>query len=163
MGDKLKFDIVLSSQFNDALRKVVAPIDSTTAKNVGLYVTQEMETLISKGISPIQGDGKFPKYKNPKRYPGQRKPKSPVNLKLTQDFLNGLSYRIVPSSFGSATELFFGNNQEVKEKGHREGANGQPKRPILPSVKGETFTKLIRDLYTELYRERILEVLKGKG
>ena len=136
MAFKVDFQIQISSALQKALKESIKPIDDTTAKRVGIDVIDEMKDLISKGISPIQGDGKFPKYKNPKRYPGNRKPKSPVNLKLTGDFLNELKFRITPESFGKGTELFFGNDQEKKESGHRDGVNGQPKRPIMPSVKG---------------------------
>lgn len=163
MAFKVKFDLEISDALQKALGKAVKPIDEKTAKRVGIDVIEEMKSLISKGISPIQGNGKFPKYKNPARYPGKRKPRSPVNLKLTGKFLNALSHRITQEDFGKGTELFFADKQDKKERGHREGANGQPERPIMPSVKGEKFTKIIRDLYTELYRERILEVLKSKG
>lgn len=163
MAFKVEFEIKITDKLKKALEEATKPIDEITAKKVAIDVIKKMKSLIRRGESPIDGNGKFPKYKNPKRYPGKLKPKTPVNLKLTGKFLDSLRSRHKPNRYGIGTELYFPAKQELKEQGHREGANGQPERPILPSVKGEKFTKDIRDLYTELYRERILEVLKSKG
>jgi len=159
----IEFQVKFSASLEKALADAVSPIDQRTAEQVGVQVIKEMKSLVSKGISPIDGEGKFPKYKNPQKYPGSRKAKSPVNLKLSGDFLNALSHRLTAESFGKGTELFFSNGQDIKEIGHRDGARGQPERPIMPSEKNEQFVRIIRDVYTELYRERIVEVLRGKG
>jgi hypothetical protein len=162
MAFKVSFELQLSPKLVAALKEAGKPIDDATAKKVGIEVTKEMKTLIAKGISPIEGSGKFPRYKNPQKYPGDRKAKSPVNLKLLGDFLNALTYRVKAGPFGKITEIFYGNNQSIKEEGHRKGTGGQPERPTLPSEKGEDFTRTIKEIYTEAYKARILEVLKNK-
>lgn len=159
---KLSFELKITG----ALAKALAnkkPIDDVTAKSVGIDVVEAIKDTVSRGVSPIDKEGKFPRYKNPKRYPGGLKPISPVNLKLSGDFLNALTHRIVPSEFGKGTEIFFTNNQEVKERGHRNGANGQPERPMLPTERGEDFIRQIRKIYQDYYRQRIIAVLKGEG
>ena len=159
---KLSFELKFSAALKKALGNV-KPIDDTTAKQVGLDVTQAIKDFVAKGVSPIDGDGKFPKYKKPDRYPGKRKPHSPVNLELSGKFLNALSHKVVPDVFGKGTEIFFTNNQDVKERGHRNGANGQPERPMLPTERGEDFIRQIRKIYQDYYRQRIITVLKGEG
>lgn len=96
---------------------------------------------IKKGISPITGK-RFPAYKNPKRYPGKRKPKRPVNLELTGEFLSALEFTVRSGKNPTITIGFFDKENADKEKGHREGAGGQPKRPIIPNS-SESFSKKI--------------------
>ena len=160
---KVSFEVGISAKLAKALNDATKPIDELTAKQLGLDVVKEIKDLVSRGVSPIDGNGKFPRYKNPSKYPGKQKPRSPVNLKLSGDFLNALTHRITPESFGRGTEIFFSNNQDIKERGHRDGANGQPERPMLPTERGEEFIRQIRKIYEDLYRNRIVEVLKGKG
>lgn len=155
---------VTFSDLKDRLEKGLKPIDGSTARKVGNDVVNEMKKLISNGTSPIEGNGKFQAYKNPAKYPGGKKSSSPVNLTLTGKFLAALTYSVESGDGGSTTKIFFkGDEQEAKERGHREGANRQPKRPSIPSGGNEKFVKVIREIYTKLYQERILDVLRGKG
>lgn len=129
------------------IRKVVTREDCET---IGAFAIVEIKQLISRGISPIEGMGKFPAYKwqtkaigklGKEKYPlnavGRKHGKSvtPVNLKLTGDFLNALTNWAEASSGVWAIVIGFPESDSVsiaKEKGHRDGANGQPRRPILP-------------------------------
>lgn len=53
----------------------------------------------------------------------------PVNLKLYGDFLENLEARVR----NRVVEIgFFKKSEELKELGHREGANGQAVRPTIP-------------------------------
>lgn len=180
-------------------------IDRNTAKNVGEEVTDTMVKLISKGVSPIKGVGRFPEYKvNQKvsqalsdkgvnagnfhgkhekrlanrhnkrvkqdaqknqypysvqdKYPNKRI--RPVNLKLSGDMLANLVFRVVRAATGYAVDIFYDGDEDKKEQGHREGVNGQPKRPSLPSVKGEEFVVAIERIYSRIFRERIASLLK---
>lgn len=103
---------------------------------------EEIKDNIKKGISPISGS-RFPAYKNPKRYPGKRKPKRPVNLFLTGQFLRSLRVRVNIVGQALSIRVFFTNEKaKDKERGHRDGANGQPKRPIIPAP-NQLFSKRI--------------------
>lgn len=113
-------------------------LKKSTLDQVGKTIIAEMLQRIGSGISPITGK-RFPAYKNPKRYPGNRKPKRPVNLFLTGDFLNNLKFRIKTGKIPVITILFSKKSEQIKELGHREGAGGQPKRPIIPRG-NESFT-----------------------
>lgn len=139
-----------------------APIDKDTASQIGQDVTEKMVSSITKGISPIRGAGRFPAYKNKNKYPGDLKPARPVNLKLTGDFLNDLTYKVTKGKYGYKTEISYGaagSLSDLKESGHRDGVNGQLKRPTIPAI-GEQFIVAIERLYTKIFKERIRDLIK---
>lgn len=98
---------------------------------IGATIVDEMKSEIASGNSPIDGHGAFPAYKRPEKYPGKRKPARPVNLELTGQMLNSLQYRINQAKI-AITILYRTKKAQLKELGHREGANDQPKRPTIP-------------------------------
>lgn len=51
-------------------------------------VKTEILPSIARGISPVEGVKTFAKYKNPAKYPGDRKPSNKPNLNLTGDMLS---------------------------------------------------------------------------
>ena len=122
----------------------------------------EMKDRIQRGQSPIKGRGRFPAYKNPKKYPGKRKPKRPVNLYLSGVFLKalrGIGYRVGQEIY---VRIGFSDSLNAeKERGHREGANGQPKRPIIPEG-NETFTPRILLKMKKAYKLAYKEALKRR-
>lgn len=190
------------------LQKFESAIDERLAQAVGYTVRQRMLNFISKGISPIDGRGRFPEYKAPKNlrtlqnimrsakanakssgrsravlqrakqkkaklqrgYPysteeykkGTKKAR-PVNLYLTGAFLSALSF-----GFGKAGKKmrvaigFFDPKEAIKEKGHREGANGQAKRPIIPRG-SERFNETIRLDIMNLLRDAVRKATKRAG
>ena len=198
---------------DDLLRYLVfiqASVDKEVVEEIGIAVTVAMLQFIEKGISPIEGKGRFPAYKwagfsrdvkksqsftkrqvreltsrakklakggNKKRaqalrqdaatlagyskkagqvagskYPfsteeyqkGSKKLR-PVNLFLTGKFLRALEYRLNGVAGRYNLEIgFFDSKEAVKEEGHREGANGQPERPIIP-INREDFAQVIQN------------------
>lgn len=117
-------------------------IQKTQIARVAQGFLEQKKRRISQGQSPITGK-RFPRYKNPDRYPGGLKPSRPVNLRLTGDFLRDLVFRVITGK-NPAIEIFFKTNEsQLKEQGHREGANGQPKRPIIPNQR-ETYSRGLR-------------------
>jgi hypothetical protein len=144
------------------LEELKKPVTKQVATNVGNAILQAMKETIAKGYSPIRGYGKFPAYKNPSKYPGNRKPKSPVNLELKGDFLDALEFTLVQVRSGFATKIgYAGSKENKKERGHREGANDQPKRPTIP-INGETFSEKITNAFMEIYRERVRQIMRKK-
>lgn len=187
-------------------------LDNSLAVDIGHAVTGEMLSLILKGISPIEGNGRFPAYKwaafrnelkkqkgsvtkalrqNKKamfrfrrqntrqlllavkeqnrqstslvntKYPftpfalKQGKKPRPVNLLLTGQFLADLEYVVTQTGQGVGLEIgFFNATQADKEQGHREGANGQPERPIIPVLR-EDFAQSIQKVIYEKIEEAI--------
>lgn len=123
-------------------------------KEIGDSLVKEMKTRIASGISPITGK-RFPSYKNPKKYPGKKKPPRPVNLKLTGDFLKSLVAKVKTGKKPVITITFNDNESFDKEQGHREGANGQRIRPIIPQGQ-ENFTDGILAAVRQVFR-RVLD------
>lgn len=143
--------------------------DKEDAKELGEAVVLEMKTMIAKGMSPIRGVGRFPGYKHqgkdgryPKsvmsKYPNKKQ--RPVNLHLTGAMLSSLVSKVVKGQVGPAVQIgyqgtFFGfrkSSAQKKEQGHREGVNGQPKRPTIPEGE-EQFAAKIQSLILSMYRK----------
>lgn len=133
---------------------------------MGNTLREEMIDTIKRGVSPIEGDGRFPAYKNPSRYPDKvrdlfpNKRRRPVNLRLSGRFWDALTYKITGDSrlqfgrrSGPSIEVgFYDRTNFLKERGHREGANGQPRRPIIPA-RGEAFSRrIVRKVRDRLIR-----------
>lgn len=126
-------------------------------KRIGDLVVEEMLSDTEAGRSPLTGAA-FPAYKNPKKYPGKKKPSRPVNLRLTGQFLQSLKYQIVEARNRIGLEIGFSNRlAALKELGHRNGANRQPKRPLIPRGKQrlrEGINKKIRVLIRSIIDKR---------
>lgn len=146
------------------------------AAKMGEQVVITMKEMISKGISPIREVGRFPAYKHQRvkgKYPANQKnnypdkKQRPVNLTLSGEFLSALSYRVLigkkkglwPVEIGYLKtptiidRLFRGKvSASKKEEGHREGVNGQPKRPTIPQG-DEQFAAKIQKIIFGAYRE----------
>lgn len=128
---------------------------------------------IDKGLSPVNGERMFQKYKDPKRYPGNKKSSNKPNLRLSGDMLGTYTTKAgnenMSISFG-----IFDSEQKIKAKANNEGtqgaksalsnkiarnsrdrklqrvaksiAKGIPSRPFIP-LKGQNFT---RDIVLEI-------------
>lgn len=219
------------SKFLDKLADVASSED--LAASIGFTVRYRMLQLISRGISPILGYGRFPEYKGALRrklvakgskfarreiakissqiratkassiatgravsnsaigrlrarkahlkflksaaqkasqrgYPydtkeyreGKKFPR-PVNLFLTGEFLRSLTFTVKKvEKRAQITIGFFEAKQALKEKGHREGANGQARRPIIPR-KSEGWAETIRLDIMKLLRDAITKAARS--
>lgn len=176
--DLRKFRKDLELETKAAANRFAKSVTPAEKQDIGQGVIKEMLEAIKKGISPIEGFGRFPAYKwagranaalkRAKTKSGRRaakdlkagkypysvqgkypdKKERPVNLFLSGDFLNALVAR--SRAFG--VEIgFFDDLSAKKESGHRDGVNGQPRRPIIPQGQ-EQFT-------SSIYR-RILKVVQ---
>lgn len=160
---KAKGTIAGIPAIKNRLNKIGRGLSREEADTVGREAVAKMKELISRGISPVRGNGlsaRFPAYIKPLRYPGKRKPRSPVNLFLTGNFLADLQYRVVKRKNGFGADIGYRDEkQRLKEKGHRERSHGQPSRPTIPKASlGERFARTIEDAYLKIifaaYRRR---------
>lgn len=157
--NKLKKD--LEAEVRKAAKLQLAEVQKpTNLRAIGTAVVEKMKEQISRGISPIKENGRFPAYKwvgkiqtirkslgtkasrkivrdvKQTRYPYSMmaefpdKRVRPVNLKLSGAFIDSLRARVASKQI----EISFSDPlSNKKELGHREGVGGQPKRPILPN------------------------------
>jgi hypothetical protein len=91
-------------------------------KQINRSVVGEIKKLISAGVSPVRGKGRFVEYKNIEEYPGKLKPNRPVNLKLSGRLLyhyiaKALNAKVLEIGFPTDTP------KEVKviAQAHNEG------------------------------------------
>src|SRR3990172_7007641 len=139
---KIKFDEralnkLLQSITDEAKKKLT----TSQMNDIGRHVVVKMKDLIRKGVSPIQGNGRFEAYRGSyamgisrkyARYKALGKKLRPVNLTLTGEMLNNLKHR----ASGTSIVVGYDENSEIKkEQGHREQANGQAFRPTIPEGK----------------------------
>lgn len=162
---KITFDSKKLREIKLKFLLLQSPINQETARNLGKDVVDEIRDLTAKGISSVRGgvaNNRMPGYKNPERYPGKRKSPRPVNLRLTGEMMRALTYKIAQDIAGYKTTIYYKDDlSDKKESGHREGVNGQPKRPTLPiTAKGEDFASRIMRIINNYYRARIREILK---
>lgn len=186
------FSVNLKKEFEKIVEDTKKKLADDDMQTIGSACIELMKDLISKGISPIQGNGRFEGYKaagNLKTqkkvskslrgalrvgggkglqdievrrnllasvkaegmaklgYPysvqhkySDKKPR-PVNLFLSGKFLESLIYKVNKKELKVVIQ-FDDKLSELKEQGHREGVNGQPKRPIFP-INSESLAKSI--------------------
>lgn len=127
-------------------------------KQAANLLIDQIKTFIAKGISPVFGFRRFPAYKNPDKYPADKKPKRPVNLKLSGDMLQALTFRD-RAKFGIEIG-WFGGKQAKKAGNHNDG-DTVPQRKILPTKKGERFNVSITRKLKGFYSQVISDILKG--
>lgn len=162
-----KLTAELKQALQDQLDKALKGVKKTDLDDVGQLAVDGIRDLVAKGVSPIEGSGRFPAYVKAsdggypltvrKKYPG-KKPR-PVNLRLSGKFMDeGLDFR---SNVGKLTVDvgYFDKDSISKEQGHREGAKGQAERPTIPQG-GQTLAQtIIRNLERQV--QAIMNKLKA--
>ncbi len=130
-------------------------------QHIANMLRDESKEMIAAGISPVRGERKLAKYKNPKSYPGDLKNKSPVNLKLTGEMLDWL--RAVKKS---ETIIEFGipknapTEVQARARYHQEGTENMAARPFIPSGDGQEFAMSIMAKLKAIYSRRLSAIIK---
>lgn len=179
MADKFSIEFDLGD-FSKGLESIVKladeAVDKRTADVIGQTIVNEMKNLISKGTSPIKGNKRFPAYLATKRgkdekkrgYPYNKQSKypskgtRPVNLTLSGEFLSNLQHRSERKGKSYDVKVGFRDQESIdKELGHRTGANGQPKRPIIPTT-DEEFAKVIQVQVERIFAGALNKFFKSR-
>lgn len=139
------------------------PLTKKGADQLGSVIVREMKKDIGQLKSPISGGGKFkaldPKYKKRKQRLGKG---GDPNLKLSGKFLRSLTHASNKLKDGWSTTIKFSNQlSKDKEKGHRDGANGQKKRPIIPTA-SESFNKRISAIIKAFLNSTVAGIVRRK-
>lgn len=135
-------------------------VDNATANTLGETIVEEAKDNIASGLSPVRGYGRFERYKNRKKYPGDLKSARPVNLNLTGAMLRAFGYRIgrekdtieVGMIRGSASDL-------AKAKAHQEGTEHMAQRRMVPG-EGEEWTVSIMRKIRNVYSKRLANLIR---
>lgn len=147
---------------------------------------------ISKGLSPVRGVGRFVSYraqtasaKQPKRPPKLRNSRAPrglsrfypysvlskfphktirpVNLKLSGEFLETLTFRGTKNGIEFGHLEFSGRTKDLFEA-HNEGMNSKnnvPQRKYLPNKPGEDFIVSIMRAIKDIYARKIKSIINS--
>lgn len=158
----------ISKKNKELLQKTdeaIKRMPNSVIKEIGDLIIAEMKARIARGQSPLARQTRFEKYKNPKKYPGSKKPKQPVNLKLTGQFLNSLRAQALPG--GALLERIVNIGYDnalarLKEEGHRRGHNGQPKRPTIAEGDEKLQPRILNAAKKE-YIKIVQNYLKRRG
>ena len=130
------------------------------APTIGPRIKEMIIDHAVRGVSPVQGQGKFKKYKNTSKYPGKLKAKSPVNLILSGEMLEAISYAFD----GKRLKIFQGGDLDIqtRSKAHNYGAPeiNLARRPFLPLADGEGFNKTIWLETTRIFLTSLQKILR---
>lgn len=127
-----------------------------------------IKPLIDAGVSPVQSvenTRRFKGYKDPKKYPNDRKQKRPVNLKLTGKMLERYRARKVN---GTTLEMGILSSapEDVRVRAeannlgtvNSKGEVAIAARRFVP-IRGETFAVSVMRRLKDLYAKRLKEIL----
>lgn len=131
---------------------------TSSKSGVGRLRAQQDRLRILKKIAQAKQNQGYPY--NTKEYRQGKKRPRPVNLWLTGDFLRALTFELKKLAGKAGIEIgWWEPKQAIKEKGHREGANGQPKRPTLPRG-SERWNQTIQLDIMKLLRDAVSKAAK---
>ncbi len=125
-------------------------VDGATANAIGQTVVKEAKQNIAEGLSPVRGYGRFERYKDRKKYPGDLKPSRPVNLELTGEMLEGYDYRVTSNDTIEVGMVKGSAFAKEKAAHHNAGTPYMAQRKIIPGDGEEwsvTIMRAIRDIY----------------
>jgi len=157
--------VTINKRSIDRLVKKLDTLSNPTRKRdaeaLGNTIVREMKKDIKRQKSPIRGHGSFPaldpKYKKRKRNAGAG---DKADLSLTGQFLKSLRSQTKKVRDGFSTVINFSNRTaQLKEKGHREQANGQGFRPIIPDA-DEGFNIRISKIIEAFFTKRVRDIIR---
>jgi len=166
MANEAKISKDLKKEVERLYKEAIKKVTKADLDSIGKTAVDSMKELISQGISPIQGKGRFPAYKHagdPTKYPDNKRKKfpdkraRPVNLKLSGEFLRNLIFK--SNAANKSVQIgFFDKKNLAKEQGHRDGANDQPERPVIPTGRENLAQSIL--LQMEKVVQNILKKIK---
>lgn len=119
----------------------------------GYELIRLLQDIIRKGISPVDGEGRFQKYSDSYRkaikegkYPGKKI--SPVSMYLTGDMLGSLR-------FVKKNDKLYIEFEDKKAAYHQYGRGNLPKRKLLPTGLFDKFNKRITDLLVRALKKAL--------
>ena len=126
----------------DKLKKALPSARLGFNADVKATLGAEIDKQISKGVSPVQGQARYGDYKPSYKasikagYQGTVKRVRPVNLTVTGDLRKSQKLKADKDKISVAYT-------DEKAKWHNEGTAKMVRRPLLPTVPGEVFSRVI--------------------
>lgn len=125
-------------------------LNKAVGDEVGRVMKTEVEKYLDAGLSPVEGHGKFEKYKDPAKYPADEKSRLPVNLRLTGKMRAAITH------WTEGDTLKFGikkpdSPEGIRAGAHNEGTEHLPMRRFIPTEQGEKFKERINNAVRKVY------------
>lgn len=144
---KVTINLKLDKNFKNALSK--------NFKVAGKNILEAIKENTSKGNSSVSG-GKFAPYKDPTKYPGKLKSKTPVNLELSGKMLDSIRTNVTAGKEGVNIEFYFNSLKQLEKYiGNHRGENGIPSRKVFPIDKGEGFSQNIQKIIDKEFNKAV--------
>ena len=121
---------------------------------IGAAVVEEIRKVTARGGSPVKGQGRLAGYKNPDNYPGDRKQKRPVNLRLSEKMMRKLSFKRTTKGIGFSYPTDYAEFVN-------EGTPQMKARPFLPKDPGSEFIISIMRKILNIYSHALSDIVKG--
>lgn len=145
---------MVSFKVNKDFLSIYRNIKDNFGIQVGPIIKEAITDFLSKGISPVEGKGRFVKYSSSYtsailngRYVKFGKAVRPVNLKLTGKLHNSIKIR--PTASGLT--IWF---SDKKAEYHQNGTSKMPQRKLLPDD-GELFSQAINEKIEDKIAEMV--------
>lgn len=143
----------------DILNDLEDLIDKKTAEELGNTIINESRRFIAVGTSPVLGVRRYEKYKNEANYPGDRKPKRPVNLQLSGEMLDSLSYEYKKNGIRYGV-LKASESILTRAKANNDGTDKVVARPFVPDKPGQEFNLSIMTKIKDIVSQRLSVIIK---
>lgn len=134
---------------------------------IGKTIVETSIDAMSKGLSLVKGQGRFVGYKKPDKYPGKKKNKRPVNLKLTGDLYKSLSFERKKNeiSYGLLKGKTVGD-ADIYGPVHNADDPRRPDIPtrrFIPSRQGEEFIVTIMVKLRDIIAKRLADLIRASN
>ncbi len=144
----------------DMIEALDGLLDAKTVDALGSAFHEKVQGMLDQGISPVRGQRRLERYKNPESYPGNKKPKRPVNLSLSGQMRSHMDYK---QKDAQTIEYGFlsGTPNEILELAgyHQDGTPNMAARPLVPTKAEEWAVSIVRTL-KEIYSLRLDSIIK---
>jgi hypothetical protein len=142
MPVKVKTNLKSVLKVTDDVRKRFK--SNLSSGSIGYELVRTIQDLVRKGISPVEGQGRFKRYSDSYRKAIKNKwidkrRISPADLYLTGEMLGSLE---IKENQRSVSLIF----TDKKARYHQDGTDKMPMRRLLPEKISEVFTKRITQL-----------------
>lgn len=151
MPIKIKADLKKLKSYNKEVKGKFQ--DELNSGAAGYELIRLLQDIIKKGISPVDGEGRFQTYSESYRTAIKRgdfpsKKVSPVNMYLSGDMLGSLQFKKVDGKL----YVEFGDKKAAY---HQYGRGNLPKRKLLPTGLFDRFNKRITDLLIKALKQAL--------
>lgn len=137
-------------------------MDGTTISAIGNTIVDTAKEMISEGQSPVRGHGRFERYKDRTKYPGDLKPARPVNLKLTGEMLSGFSFKYVGNNTLQIGMIEGSKDRKDVARYHNSGTGKMAMRRFIPQEGEEWAISIMREI-REAYGKRLETLVKASN